>query len=103
MKDKQLKRVLIMAGGTGGHVFPGLALAQALRAEGVDVHWLGTSQGLEARLIPEANLPLHIVTIGGLRGKNLKTLLTAPLKNGWVCKWSWWYCELAVRLSFNHS
>jgi UDP-N-acetylglucosamine--N-acetylmuramyl-(pentapeptide) pyrophosphoryl-undecaprenol N-acetylglucosamine transferase len=80
MKDKQLKRVLIMAGGTGGHVFPGLALAQALRAEGVEVHWLGTSQGLEARLVPEANLPLHIVTIGGLRGKNLKTLLTAPLK-----------------------
>jgi UDP-N-acetylglucosamine--N-acetylmuramyl-(pentapeptide) pyrophosphoryl-undecaprenol N-acetylglucosamine transferase len=77
---KQLKRVLIMAGGTGGHVFPGLALATFLRAQGVEVHWLGTSLGLEARLVPEANLPLHTISITGLRGKNLKTLLSAPFR-----------------------
>jgi len=77
---KQLKRVLIMAGGTGGHVFPGLAVAQFLRENGVDVHWLGTRQGLESRLVPAANIPLHLVTINGLRGKGIKTLMAAPLK-----------------------
>jgi UDP-N-acetylglucosamine--N-acetylmuramyl-(pentapeptide) pyrophosphoryl-undecaprenol N-acetylglucosamine transferase len=74
----KLKRVLIMAGGTGGHVFPGLAVARALREQGVEVHWLGTSQGIEARLVPAENIPLHFLTISGLRGKHLKTLLKAP-------------------------
>lgn len=77
---KELKRVLIMAGGTGGHVFPGLAVADYLRRKGVEVHWLGTSQGIEARLVPEANIPLHLVSISGLRGKGIKPLLTAPFK-----------------------
>lgn len=77
-ETKTLQRVLIMAGGTGGHVFPGLAVANYLREQGVDVHWLGTSQGLEARVVPEASLPLHQITIGGLRGKGLKPLLKAP-------------------------
>lgn len=77
---KQLKRVLIMAGGTGGHVFPGLAVAGYLREQGVEVHWLGTSRGLEARVVPEANIPLHLITITGLRGKGIKPLLTAPFK-----------------------
>jgi UDP-N-acetylglucosamine--N-acetylmuramyl-(pentapeptide) pyrophosphoryl-undecaprenol N-acetylglucosamine transferase len=76
----QLKRVLIMAGGTGGHVFPGLALARHLQSQGIEVHWLGTEQGLESRLVPEAGIPLHLVTITGLRGKGFKTLLSAPLK-----------------------
>lgn len=75
-----LKRVLIMAGGTGGHVFPGLALAKYLRDKGVEVHWLGTRQGLEARLVPQAQIPLHLISIGGVRGKNLKTLLLAPFR-----------------------
>lgn len=73
-----LKRVLIMAGGTGGHVFPGLAVAKRLRAEGVDVHWLGTQQGLEAKLVPEAGIDLHFITISGVRGKGIKNLLLAP-------------------------
>lgn len=77
---KCLKRVLITAGGTGGHVFPGLALANYLRSQGVEVHWLGTSQGLEARLVPEAGLPMHLITIGGIRGKGIKPILSAPLK-----------------------
>jgi UDP-N-acetylglucosamine--N-acetylmuramyl-(pentapeptide) pyrophosphoryl-undecaprenol N-acetylglucosamine transferase len=81
MKEKKaLKRVLIMAGGTGGHVFPGLAVANYLRDHGVDVHWLGTSNGLESRLVPEANFPLHLITISGLRGKGIKPLLMAPIK-----------------------
>jgi len=79
---KTLQRVLIMAGGTGGHVFPGLALARYLREQGIEVHWLGTKQGLESRLVPEANFPLHTISIGGLRGKGLKPLLQAPVTLG---------------------
>jgi len=77
---KDLKRVLIMAGGTGGHVFPGLAVARYLRENGVEVHWLGTQQGLEAKVVPQAEIPLHLISIGGIRGKNLKTLLLAPFR-----------------------
>jgi len=76
----QLKRVLIMAGGTGGHVFPGLALARHLKTQGIEVHWLGTKQGLEASLVKDAGIPLHLISITGLRGKGLKTFLTAPIK-----------------------
>lgn len=80
MNAKAPKRVLIMAGGTGGHVFPGLSVAHCLKERGVQVHWLGTPQGIESRLVPEAELPLHYITISGLRGKGIKTLLTAPFK-----------------------
>lgn len=77
---KSLKRVLIMAGGTGGHVFPGMAVARHLRALGIEVHWLGTPQGLESRLIPAENIPFHQISIQGLRGKGIATLLSAPVK-----------------------
>lgn len=75
-----LKNVLIMAGGTGGHVFPGIAVASYLRDQGITVHWLGTQQGLEARVVPEAGIPIHYIKISGLRGKGLKSLLLAPFK-----------------------
>lgn len=74
----KLNSVLIMAGGTGGHVFPGLAVAKRLREEGITVNWLGTAKGLEARLVPEAGIPLHYISISGLRGKGFKDLLFAP-------------------------
>jgi UDP-N-acetylglucosamine--N-acetylmuramyl-(pentapeptide) pyrophosphoryl-undecaprenol N-acetylglucosamine transferase len=70
--------VLIMAGGTGGHVFPALALARLLRQRSVEVVWLGTRRGIEARLVPAEPLPIEWLSVGGLRGKGALTLLAAP-------------------------
>ena len=72
------RRVMIMAGGTGGHVFPALALAEVLRQRSCEVVWLGTRQGIEARLVPAAGIPVEWIAVGGLRGKGLVTLLRAP-------------------------
>jgi len=72
--------VLIMAGGTGGHVFPALALARLLRASSREVVWLGTRRGLEARVVPEEGFPIEWLSVTGLRGKNVLTLLTAPFR-----------------------
>jgi len=72
--------VLIMAGGTGGHVFPALALARALKEHSCEVIWLGTRRGIEARLVPAAGIPVEWISIGGLRGKGATTLLLAPFR-----------------------
>ncbi len=73
------KTILIMAGGTGGHVFPALAVAQEFIRRGALVHWLGTEKGIESRLIPDAKIPLHFLTVQGVRGKGVMGLLKAPL------------------------
>ena len=78
MSAKRKGRALIMAGGTGGHVFPALAVAKVLRQRGWQVEWLGTQNGIEARVVPAENIPLHCITAVGLRGKNVKKLLGAP-------------------------
>jgi UDP-N-acetylglucosamine--N-acetylmuramyl-(pentapeptide) pyrophosphoryl-undecaprenol N-acetylglucosamine transferase len=75
-----MSTVLIMAGGTGGHVFPALALARLLRAASHDVVWLGTRKGLEARVVPADNFPIEWLSMSGLRGKGAATLLLAPFK-----------------------
>lgn len=72
--------MLIMAGGTGGHVFPALALARLLRSRSYEVVWLGTRRGLEARVVPQNNLPIEWLSVGGLRGKGITTLLAAPFR-----------------------
>ena len=74
--------VLIMAGGTGGHVFPALAVAERLRARGVPVTWMGTRQGLEATLVPKAGIPVEWIEVSGLRGKGLGRKLRTPLMLG---------------------
>ncbi len=71
--------VLIMAGGTGGHVYPALALARELRTRSWQVIWLGTQRGLEARVVPAEHIPIEWLAIGGLRGKGWLTWLAAPL------------------------
>lgn len=73
-------KVLIMAGGTGGHVIPALSVAQVLKSHGVQVEWLGTRAGIEARLVPAVNIPIHWLNITGLRGKSVATLLMAPFR-----------------------
>ncbi|WP_282368942.1 undecaprenyldiphospho-muramoylpentapeptide beta-N-acetylglucosaminyltransferase [Pseudomonas sp. PS02290] len=70
--------VLIMAGGTGGHVFPALACAHEFQARGYTVHWLGTPRGIENELVPAAGLKLHLINVTGLRGKGRLSLLKAP-------------------------
>lgn len=72
--------VLILAGGTGGHIFPGLAVAQALRERGVPVLWVGSDGGLETSLVPKAGFELRTLAVRGVRGKRLAARLAAPLR-----------------------
>ncbi len=71
---------LVMAGGTGGHIFPGLAVAEALRAKGWRVHWLGAPGSMESRLVPARGFALETIDFGGVRGKGRLTLLLLPLR-----------------------
>jgi UDP-N-acetylglucosamine--N-acetylmuramyl-(pentapeptide) pyrophosphoryl-undecaprenol N-acetylglucosamine transferase len=74
------KRILIMAGGTGGHVFPGIAVANELVSRGWSVHWLGTPTRMEAELVPKAGYEISFIDVVGVRGNGLVRLLKAPLQ-----------------------
>ena len=71
---------LVMAGGTGGHIFPGLAVAEALRDKGWRVHWLGVPGSMEERLVPPRGFAFEAVQFSGVRGKNLQTAVLLPLR-----------------------
>jgi UDP-N-acetylglucosamine--N-acetylmuramyl-(pentapeptide) pyrophosphoryl-undecaprenol N-acetylglucosamine transferase len=75
-----MTRVMIMAGGTGGHVFPALAVADELKQRGVDIDWIGTARGIEARLVPEAGYVLSEIKVQGLRGNGALGWLLAPFR-----------------------
>ena len=80
MTDKLSPTVLMMAGGTGGHVFPALAVAHLLEKEGYEIHWLGTERGIESDLVPKNGFTLHCIDIAGLRGKGKLGMLKAPVR-----------------------
>ncbi|UDG80742.1 UDP-N-acetylglucosamine--N-acetylmuramyl-(pentapeptide) pyrophosphoryl-undecaprenol N-acetylglucosamine transferase [Candidatus Hartigia pinicola] len=74
------KRLLVVAGGTGGHIFPGLVLAHHLQTQGWEILWLGVSDRMEATLVPQHNIHIEFIQITGLRGKNIMALATVPWK-----------------------
>lgn len=73
------KRIVIMAGGTGGHVFPALAVADSLLEKGWQVSWLGTQKGLESRVVPENGIEIDWLSVAGVRGKGLTSKITAVI------------------------
>ena len=75
-----IKKVIIMAGGTGGHIYPALACAQSFKDKGLDVQWLGSKGGMEESLVAKHNIVLHSLSIQGVRGKGLTGLLAAPFR-----------------------
>ena len=77
--------VMIFAGGTGGHVFPALAVAKQIEQQSVPVIWVGTKRGIEAKVVPNAGFKIEWIAVNGLRGKNVATYLLAPFKLALTC------------------
>ena len=73
-------KILVMAGGTGGHIFPGIAVAEYLQTQGWDIHWLGTAKRMEATIVPQHGFDISFINIAGIRNKSLGTLLKTPFK-----------------------
>jgi UDP-N-acetylglucosamine--N-acetylmuramyl-(pentapeptide) pyrophosphoryl-undecaprenol N-acetylglucosamine transferase len=95
--------VMMMAGGTGGHIYPALAVAQELSERGYRVEWMGTRRGLEQRVVPAAGFPLHHLAVRGVRGKNrwqtllgLAALVLASVQALWLLAWRWPRCVVGM-------
>lgn len=78
--DVKRPTILVMAGGTGGHIFPGIAVAEALVKKGWKVHWLGTAERMEADIVPKQGYPISFINIAGIRNKGWQTWLKTPFK-----------------------
>ncbi len=74
------KRLMVMAGGTGGHVFPGLAVAKKLQQQGWEIRWLGTADRMEADLVPKHGIEIDFIKVKGLRGQGIARLIGAPFQ-----------------------
>jgi UDP-N-acetylglucosamine--N-acetylmuramyl-(pentapeptide) pyrophosphoryl-undecaprenol N-acetylglucosamine transferase len=79
-----VRPILVMAGGTGGHVYPALAVARALQQQSREVVWLGTHRGLESRIVPANNIEMEWVSVSGLRGKGAMAIILAPFRLIWA-------------------
>jgi len=86
---QRMTTVMITTGGTGGHVFPGLAVAAKLAARGSKVFWLGTREGMEAKLVPQHGVEFEGISFRGVRGKGWRTLLLGPFALLAACIASW--------------
>ena len=75
-----VKKLMIMAAGTGGHIFPGVAIAQTMRERGWEVSWLGTAHGMEGEIVPKHGIAMDSIDFAGLRGKGLKHTVTGAFK-----------------------
>lgn len=95
MKQEAQKPIVVMAGGTGGHVFPALAVAECLRLKGETIVWFGTRSGIEARVVPAADFPIQWLSVQGLRGKGLAALILAPFR---LIRASWQALVALIRL-----
>lgn len=83
------KRILLMAGGTGGHIFPALAVGKQLQQEGWSLHWLGSEGGMEQELVPKHDIPMTLLPVKGIRRKGVLSLIKAPfqlLKSVWLAR-----------------
>lgn len=80
MSNVDSKNILVMAGGTGGHIFPALAVARELETKGANIFWLGSKGGMEQELIEREAIPMHLLPISGVRGKGILSMFVAPFK-----------------------
>ena len=78
--SKKSPTLLVMAGGTGGHIFPGIAVAEMLQAKGWIIHWLGTEKRMEAKIVPEHGFDISFINIAGVRNKSLIERIKTPFK-----------------------